>query len=148
MDSALPFVAGVVVGAILVVGLQAARRRSSLPSPSDQPPDGPGLIPPESPVTHAGGLTLGLGGPRAGIHAKVTVSGSRSLIRLDGASPTVEIDGVPYHRLADVPPHARELLIGELQLIRDTPNLPSGSLAGLDSFLADGGVADSPSPAP
>jgi hypothetical protein len=146
MDSGIAFVVGLVVGAVAVIGLQAARRRSSLPSPSDQPADEPAMIPHGSPVTHAGGLSIGRGALRGGVHAKVTVTGSRSLIRLDGPSPTVEIDGVTYHRLADVPPHARELLIGELQLIRDTPNLPPGSLAGLDTFLADGSALDPPPP--
>jgi hypothetical protein len=138
MDSVVVFGAGVVVGVVLILALQAVRRLSPVPSPTADHPAGRGTDPVGSLIARAGGRS----GGRAAFHTKVTVTGSRSLIRMDGGAPSVEIDGVAYHRLADVPADARELLVDELRLIRDTPNLPAGALSGLDAFMADDGATD------
>jgi hypothetical protein len=138
MDSAVAFAAGVIVGVVLILGLQAVRRLGPVGGSRDDQSSGTGANPVGSVLTRTGTGSFGHGG----LHAKLTVTGSRSLIRLDGDQPHVEIDGVTYHRLADVPEHARELLIDELRLVRDTPNLPDAALAGLDAFMAGDDAID------
>ena len=128
MESLVAFAGGVVVGAVAVILLQAIRRSSPVESPTALRPTG-------APSGSIESILADLG---ASTHSRVTVTGSRSLIRLDhGDEPTVEIDGTTYHRLADVPAASRTLLLDELRVLHDTPDLPAGALAGLETFLGD-----------
>jgi hypothetical protein len=86
--------------------------------------------------------TIGRLASAAGADPRTTVTThvSRSAIRLDGEAPTVEVDGVTYHSLADVPPDARALLLDELRLMVGT-TIPAAARSQLEAFLA---TADAP----
>ena len=81
--------------------------------------------------------TIGRVASAAGANPRTTVTThlSRSAIRLDGETPTVEVDGVTYHSLADVPADERALLLDELRLMLDR-NLPDPARTQLEAFLA------------
>ena len=64
----------------------------------------------------------------------VTTQASRSTIRLDGETPTIEVDGVAYQRLDDVPAEARAILRDELRLALDA-GLPEAARSRLEAFL-------------
>ena len=133
MEALVPFVAGVVVGAVAVILLRTIRRSSPVESPTALRPTGStagAAAGPLDALLHELGTTT---------HSQVTVVGRSSVIRMGhgGGPPIVEIDGTTYHRMADVPDEARELLLDELRVVRDTPNLPADALAGLDAFLGD-----------
>ena len=69
------------------------------------------------------------------VQTAVTTRSSRSIVRLDGATPTVEVDGVTYDSLATVPPDARALLVDELRLMLHN-DLPAPVRSQLEAFLA------------
>jgi hypothetical protein len=70
----------------------------------------------------------------------ITTRVSRTAVRLDGETPTIEVDGIAYQRLADVPPDARELLRDELQVALDR-GMPEPARSRLQTLLA---TADGP----
>ena len=69
------------------------------------------------------------------VQTAVTTRSSRSIVRLDGTAPTVEVDGVTYNSLAAVPPDARALLVDELRLMLHN-DLPAPVRSQLEAFLA------------
>ena len=81
--------------------------------------------------------TIGRLASAAGANPQSTVTThvSRSAIRLDGKTPTVEVDGVTYHSLADVPADARALLLDDLRLMLDR-DIPDPARSQLEAFLA------------
>ena len=81
--------------------------------------------------------TIGRVASAAGANRRTTVTThlSRSAIRLDGETPTVEVDGVTYHSLADVPADARALLQNDLRVMLNG-NIPDPARSQLEKFLA------------
>ena len=91
--------------------------------------------------------TIGQLASAAGIdvHTAVTTRSSRSIVRLDGATPTVEVDGVTYDSLATVPPDARPLLVNELRLMLHN-DLPAPVRSQVEAFLATAGASHETNP--
>ena len=95
--------------------------------------DQPGLVEGSGAILE----TIGQLASAAGIDLRtaVTTSSSRSVVRLDGASPTVELDGVTYDSLAEIPPESRALLVDELRVMLHN-DLPAPVRSQLEAFLA------------
>ena len=108
-------------------------------STSDQPGvgEGKGAI-----LETIGRLASGAG---IDVQTAVTTRSSRSIVRLDGATPTVEVDGVTYDSLAAIPPDARALLVDELRLMLHN-DLPAPVRSQLEAFLATAGVSHESDP--
>ena len=81
--------------------------------------------------------TIGQLASAAGIDVRtaVTTRSSRTVVRLDGATPTVEVDGVTYDNLAAIPPDDRALLVAEIGLMLHN-DLPASVRSHLEAFLA------------
>jgi hypothetical protein len=157
------FAAGVAAGILLIaVGLSLRRSKAGSSNPPDRArSSGPGRTftfsrtfsagsstdakAAEAAIDEAASLvadTIGRVASAAGVDARTTVTTrvSRSAIRLDGASPTVEVDGVTYVSLADMPADARSLLVDELRLMLDS-KMPEPAHSQLEALLATAAAA-------
>jgi hypothetical protein len=93
-------------------------------------------------ATSAIAETMGRIATAAGANPRTTVTThvSRSAIRLNGETPTVEVDGITYHNLADVPSDARTVLLAELRVMLNS-NIPDPARSQLEAFLATADAA-------
>jgi hypothetical protein len=91
--------------------------------------------------------TIGRIATAAGANPQTTIEThvSRSAIRLDGETPTVEVDGVTYNSLADVPADARTPLLDELRVLLNS-NIPDPPRSQLEAFLATADAASETDP--
>ena len=92
----------------------------------------------------------------AGSHTGLTVNTSHlalvvrlpgSTVHLNDGRPRVEVNGVTYHRLADVPTDAKMRLVDELGQTLDSGTLPEPARAAIEGFLAGRAPAEPPAAA-
>lgn len=127
MDAGLAFLAGIVVGAGLVLALEMNRRRPAL-----RPRDGTRTVSAPCQVEllpRAGGRTT----------RRVTM---QTVVRIQHGQVAIEVDGTPYVSLADVPEADREMVLAELRMIRGSGELSDAGGVQLDAFLAAPGPGD------
>jgi hypothetical protein len=131
------FLAGVAVGAVLVAvvfrgffgvggfGIQG-RARGSVSRPSA----GTGLDVAGVPPGHRGIVTT------TTAHLALAVKLPESTVHLNDGQARVDVGGVTYHQLADVPTEAKMRLVEELGLALDSGTLPEPARAAIEAFLA------------